>query len=411
MADVLDPLSMPLRGTRLIEASAGTGKTWTIAALYLRLVLGHGDDAARFGDPLAPAQILVTTFTKAATKELADRVRRRLVEAARVFRGEATSDALLLTLMDAYPSGDARAHAAWLLAHAAEGMDDAAIFTMDAWCQRMLHEHAFDSASLFDEALDVDDQRWLLEAATDYWRAETYPLSREALEQVASVWKDRAAFLDDAQKMQPFVVPTDVDLSSLADAIAQVPATSAPTLDEARRAWRLHVGEVRAWFEHHFAAGSFNGKQLKRTDVFRWLGGLEAWVNADRGPLPLTSAARRRFTSSGLADAFVGGKTIDVPTALDALAPITTRAALLPTVPEAIRLHAAQAIARRVRGLKRRAGCTVFADMQERLAAALTARPVSGCAAASLRSIRSRSSTSSRTRLRCNTSSSTACIA
>ena len=38
----LEPLDFPLCGSQLIEASAGTGKTWTIAALYLRLVLGHG---------------------------------------------------------------------------------------------------------------------------------------------------------------------------------------------------------------------------------------------------------------------------------------------------------------------------------------------------------------------------------
>ena len=44
---LLNPLAFPLHGSRLIEASAGTGKTWTIAALYVRLVLGHGDDDSR----------------------------------------------------------------------------------------------------------------------------------------------------------------------------------------------------------------------------------------------------------------------------------------------------------------------------------------------------------------------------
>ena len=38
----LDPLHLPLRQRQIIEASAGTGKTWTLAALYLRLVIGHG---------------------------------------------------------------------------------------------------------------------------------------------------------------------------------------------------------------------------------------------------------------------------------------------------------------------------------------------------------------------------------
>src|ERR1700742_4689768 len=61
----LQPLALPLHGVRLIEASAGTGKTWTIAALYVRAVLGHG-----LPKPLLPPQILVVTFTEAATQEL-----------------------------------------------------------------------------------------------------------------------------------------------------------------------------------------------------------------------------------------------------------------------------------------------------------------------------------------------------
>jgi exodeoxyribonuclease V beta subunit len=76
-----------LHGSRLIEASAGTGKTWTIAALYLRLVLGPGGSNA-FVRPLQPAEILVMTFTRAATRELSDRIRSRLIEAAQVFRGD-----------------------------------------------------------------------------------------------------------------------------------------------------------------------------------------------------------------------------------------------------------------------------------------------------------------------------------
>ena len=69
-------LDLPLRGRQLIEASAGTGKTWTLAALYVRLVLGHGRGGLACG--LLPPQILVMTFTEAATAELRDRIRSRL---------------------------------------------------------------------------------------------------------------------------------------------------------------------------------------------------------------------------------------------------------------------------------------------------------------------------------------------
>ena len=73
----LDPLRLPLQGRQLIEASAGTGKTWALAALYLRLVLGHGRS-----DPkgLQPSHILVMTFTDAATAELRDKFAQQGVE-------------------------------------------------------------------------------------------------------------------------------------------------------------------------------------------------------------------------------------------------------------------------------------------------------------------------------------------
>ena len=63
-------IDAPLTGVQLIQASAGTGKTWTLSALFARLVLERG---------LEPKQILAITFTKAAAAELRDRIRKRLV--------------------------------------------------------------------------------------------------------------------------------------------------------------------------------------------------------------------------------------------------------------------------------------------------------------------------------------------
>ncbi|HBZ55907.1 MAG TPA: hypothetical protein DEO88_10920, partial [Syntrophobacteraceae bacterium] len=60
----LDILGCSLSGAKLVEASAGTGKTFALALLYLRLILENG---------LHPSQILVVTYTEAATKELRDR--------------------------------------------------------------------------------------------------------------------------------------------------------------------------------------------------------------------------------------------------------------------------------------------------------------------------------------------------
>jgi exodeoxyribonuclease V beta subunit len=221
MSTPLNPLTLPLWGSRLIEASAGTGKTWTLAALVLRLVLGHGG-ASAFARPLQPAQILVMTFTRAATRELSERIRARLLDAARCFRNQGAptpGDHFLAELLAAYPDGEARTLAAWRLALAAEAMDDAAVHTIDAWCQRMLREHAFDSGGVFDETLDADETAMLRDAALDYWRQQVYPLEDEALQQVLAVWPQVPRLIDDAQRLIEQPLPADAGRGSLAELI------------------------------------------------------------------------------------------------------------------------------------------------------------------------------------------------
>ena len=173
----LDVHSFPLHGSRLIEASAGTGKTWTIAMLYVRLVLGprSSDDPAAFVRPLMPPEVLVVTFTEAATQELRTRIRRRLAQAADVFRGaepppSGAGDLQALHELRAdYPVAD-WPRLASRLQLAAEWMDQAAIATIHGWCLRMLREHAFDGNTLFHQTLETDPSELLAEVARDAWR-------------------------------------------------------------------------------------------------------------------------------------------------------------------------------------------------------------------------------------------------
>ncbi len=176
----LNPLTMPLKGLQVIEASAGTGKTWTLAALYVRLVLGHLLGSTDIGSGLYPPQILVMTFTEAATSELRGRIRTRLSQAARFFRqGEQAGfevDEFLRTLQSEIDETQWPA-CAHRLDMAAQWMDDAAIFTIHGWSSRMLKTHAFDSGSLFQQSRVEDSKRLKLTAVQDYWRQWFYPLT------------------------------------------------------------------------------------------------------------------------------------------------------------------------------------------------------------------------------------------
>lgn len=151
-------LESPLEGTNLIEAGAGTGKTYTIAGLFLRLILEKS---------LSVNEILVVTFTEAATAELKDRIRSKLREAVGALSGERTEDAFLTALVKRHKSSKT---ALGDLKVALRAFDQAAIFTIHGFCNRMLYEKAFESGSLFDTELVTEQENLKREIVDDFWR-------------------------------------------------------------------------------------------------------------------------------------------------------------------------------------------------------------------------------------------------
>ena len=160
-AKVLDHGAVPLAGMHLIEASAGTGKTWAIASLYLRLLLEKG---------LAPEEILVVTYTEAATRELRSRIRNRIREALDVMQGCDAADPFLAGIYSRVVETGTPAVAAGCFEAALAAFDTAAIFTIHGFCLRALQDHAFESGSLYDTELLADQEPLLREVADDFWR-------------------------------------------------------------------------------------------------------------------------------------------------------------------------------------------------------------------------------------------------
>ncbi|MRI34889.1 exodeoxyribonuclease V subunit beta [Endozoicomonas sp. OPT23] len=183
----LDAKTIPLSGNRLIEASAGTGKTYTIANLYLRLVVGH-----KVLSPLTVDQILVVTFTEAATEELRDRIRKRLQVARKAYEGEATDDDFIQFLLN---SLDRHAERAQLLLAAERQMDEATVFTIHGFCQRMLKQHAFESGTLFSSELITDEHQLLQQTTADFWRRHFYSLDKPLARLTRKLWKTPDALL------------------------------------------------------------------------------------------------------------------------------------------------------------------------------------------------------------------------
>lgn len=179
----LNAISLPLNQVNLIEASAGTGKTYTIGSIYLRLLLQAGENC--FSRPLNVEEILVVTFTEMATEDLKRKIRERLTAAISVFSeyyerqdkaiftGEHQFLAELLPYLEDIPTALRR------LKLAEQNLDLASIYTIHGFCRRMLMQHAFNSGVHFNLKLLKDQSDLLKQFANEFWREHFYSQSFE----------------------------------------------------------------------------------------------------------------------------------------------------------------------------------------------------------------------------------------
>ncbi|MDX1755562.1 MAG: exodeoxyribonuclease V subunit beta [Marinobacter sp.] len=307
----LDPLSLPLNGSRLIEASAGTGKTFTIALLYVRAILAHGQ-VPECGRLLTPRDILVVTFTEAATKELRDRIRQRLAEASAVFReepGQGDAANPLRQLRDQYSDPDQWPAKARLLELAAESMDEASVHTIHGWCHRMLREHAFDSGGLFNQNLETDQSELLAQVIRDYWRTFVTPLDPDA----AGLWlkaiKTPQALQDEMPELLALgerLPPGDAAPGAL---LGELVAQRRQLFDRARAEMAAAVADFAQMLEQARSKKAFNGNMLRSNHVNGWLERLRKWADAgDLSPPDLTDKAWERLTPEGMTAAWKKGE-------------------------------------------------------------------------------------------------------
>ncbi len=176
-------LDVPLHGPVLIEANAGTGKTFTLVHLYLRVLLEKS---------LLPSQVLLLTFTNAATDELKLRLQGLLRRAHNALHarlhpesqhdnkaaGQAEEiDATLADLLDHFASEKHLDWLKWCLV----SFDQAAIFTINGFCQRVLQDFNHLCGSPVLEELETDSHQPLRAFLADYWRQQERVLDENLL--------------------------------------------------------------------------------------------------------------------------------------------------------------------------------------------------------------------------------------
>ncbi len=369
MASALNPLLFKLSGSSLIEASAGTGKTWTIAALYVRLIIGHGCEQAR-----VPGQILVLTYTEAAAQELRDRIRTRLLEAALAFETHANSaqgsgDDFLASLIDAV-SSDKHSQSAHALRLAAQAMDESAISTIHSWCARVLQEHAFDSASMFDLRLEPDLERYKNTAVWDYWRACIANLPVDLIAVVRSYWASPEALYEKTKDMltdRYWLGLPDTDLQELWHAWR---AHKQAYLLELKQPWLEGLPSLQEWLLG--VAKNISGGVKKYQG---WVASLQAWAADGALEQPgLTETAWQRLSAADIASALPAELHADIHPLCEQIGALRVALTQIPAFQTELYSHALVWLAKRLQRLLNQDSVLGFDGLLSNLEAALQSR-------------------------------------
>ncbi len=277
MLDTQALLELPLHGWHLIEANAGTGKTYTLANLYLRLIL-----AGR-----RPDEILVVTFTRAATAELKERLQQRLQQALSLLAGQTEGDESLRLLLKAQRSRSNKHKLQLTLQLALNRMDQAQITTIHGFCAQVLQQLPLDSGQ--SPALEIEtDENSRQQAIRDWLRVHGMqtPLPEPLLWDFA-----RTRGLDRPERLEkmirPLLQPTRPRLQPqpVAD-WKSLHARLQRELQQLQRQWQDEQEQIRQCLLEHPSLSRNRNSGLPVDTIMRDWPRLEAWWHAPGVAVP-----------------------------------------------------------------------------------------------------------------------------
>ncbi|QFQ76459.1 exodeoxyribonuclease V subunit beta [Vibrio harveyi] len=269
----LQTMTFPLHGARLIEASAGTGKTFTIAGLYLRLLLGHGTTDTKHRVPLTVDQILVVTFTEAATAELRDRIRARIHDARIAFARGQSSDPVIQPLLEEVED---HKQAAEILLQAERQMDEAAVYTIHGFCQRMLTQNAFESGSRFNNEFVTDESHLKAQVVADYWRRNFYPLPFALAGEVRQLWGSPSDLLYDISNYLTGA-PLSLSVPAMQGSLADLHEQNLKQIDALKAQWCDSQEDFLALISD----SDVNKRSYTKKSLPTWLEAVNAWASTE----------------------------------------------------------------------------------------------------------------------------------
>jgi exodeoxyribonuclease V beta subunit len=282
---ILNSNDIALKGTHLIEASAGTGKTYTITTLVLRLLVEQG---------MGIESICVVTFTDAATAELRERIRTRIKTVLDGLSGRPVPEDQFLGVCAALPE-DAQKRCRRRLQQALSRFDEAAIYTIHGFCRRLLCDFAYESGMQFDTELVTAQEQLVQETVDDFWRRTAVTISP-----LLSAWLlEQNSNPDTLRKLAELVLRNPL--------MRVVPAAEPVDTAKAERCFTDAFQTAALLWQRHSAlvkkilldSESLHKGTYKPASIETWVEELDMFFNASAPP-GLAPAALEKFSAETL---------------------------------------------------------------------------------------------------------------
>lgn len=335
---VFDPRSVPLKGVQLLQASAGTGKTHSLADLHLRLLLER--------DGLDVARILVVTYTNAAASELRDRLRARIAKARDALaRGAPAADGILAGLGR---GADLREIAARLDAAVAD-YDRAPIGTLHSFCQRVLRDRVFECDALGEAEItppspDLEDRmaRTFLRATLPDAAGPATALALAGLDAGTLGAVVRLVADADSFVVVPDAAPSPASIRAAEKAFEKAVAALARAWPGARPAAQAILSDTAVMNQTRYRASKIPGI----------LDAVEAWLQ-DPDPAAEIGDALRRLSAASVSAGAKGGRRPAASPLFDAAETASDAREALVAVADGLRAGWLARLAREVPALRR----------------------------------------------------------
>lgn len=186
-----DVVNLPLSGKILIEASAGTGKTFSLIIIYLRLILGI-EKKSNIHRTFLIKEILVVTFTEHSKEEIKNRIRKYIFEFKEICKKK-SNNIVLQYLFNKIKNVDEAIH---LLYQAEQSLNELAVYTIHEFCYQSLNINKFCSNILFQNKIIKNKYRLYLQSSSDFWNEYLISLPKNIAKIIVKYFKNPHTLLN-----------------------------------------------------------------------------------------------------------------------------------------------------------------------------------------------------------------------